>query len=159
MTKYTIYTDGACLNNGTSKAKAGFGAVLTNPQGKRLEIAGPVPADQQQTNSRAELMAIVEALKRCTKVAPITVFTDSKYIADACNEWLDGWKQRGWKKADGKPPSHSDLWEEVDQQLQTKGVTVVWVRGHSGIIGNEQADALAGLGAQGKTVNRLRTKA
>lgn len=154
MTTYTIYTDGACHNNGRPSAKAGWGAVLTNPQGETLEIAGPVPRGEPQTNSRAELMALVEALKRCTQSAPITLHTDSKYIADACNGWLEDWKIRGWKRADKKPPEHLDLWRCIDQLLQEKDVTVCWVKAHNGMLGNERADALACLGSSGKVIRK-----
>jgi ribonuclease HI len=160
MTTYTIYTDGACTNNGKPNARAGWGAVLTNPEGDVLELAGPVPESQPQTNSRAELLAVFEALDRCTKPAPINLHTDSQYIANACNGWLADWKARGWRKADKKPPEHLDLWQRLDQQLQAKDVSVYWVKAHSGTLGNERADALAILGAAGKThrkrINRPR---
>lgn len=71
MNTYTIYTDGACTNNGSPFAQAGWKAVLANPQGDTLEIAGPVPEGQHQTNSRAELMAVAEALEQCKQPAPI----------------------------------------------------------------------------------------
>jgi ribonuclease HI len=154
MTTYTIYTDGACINNGKPNARAGWGAILTNPQGDVLEIAGPVPETQPQTNSRAELLALVEALERCTKPASITLYTDSQYIANACNGWLADWKARGWRKGDKKPPEHLDLWQRLDQLMQEKDVSVQWLRGHSGNAGNERADALATLGANGKRLSR-----
>lgn len=153
MNTYTIYTDGACINNGKPFAQAGWGAVLTNPQG----VAGPVPEAQEQTNSRAELLALVEALERCTQPAPITLHTDSEYIANACNGHLEAWKAKGWRKSDKKQPKHLDLWQRLDQLLQEKDVTVRWLRGHNGTQGNERADALATLGATGKTL-RKRTK-
>lgn len=158
MNTYTIYTDGACTNNGKPNARAGWGAVLTNPQGDTLEIAGPVPEGQPQTNGRAELMAVAEALERCTQAAPITLNTDSEYIAKAFQSWLASWKAKGWRKADRKPPEHLDLWQRIDHLLQGKEVTAYWVKAHSGIPGNEQADALAALGATGKTL-RKRTRA
>lgn len=157
MTSYTIYTDGACTNNGKPNARAGWGAVLTNPEGDVLELAGPVPASQPQTNSRAELLAVVEALDRCTIPAPITLYTDSQYIANACNGWLADWKARGRRKADKKPPEHLDLWQRLDQLLQAKDVSVYWVKAHNGTLGNERADGLANHGAAGKTL-RKRTK-
>lgn len=157
MTTYTIYTDGACINNGKADARAGWGAVLSNPEGDVLELAGPVPESQPQTNSRAELLAVAEALEQCSKSAPINLYTDSQYIANACNGWLSDWKARGWKKADKKPPEHLDLWQRLDQQLQTKDVSVYWVKAHNDTLGNERADALANHGAAGKTL-RKRTK-
>nr|WP_017675194.1 ribonuclease H [Pseudomonas chengduensis] len=154
MNTYTIYTDGACINNGKPFAQAGWGAVLTNPQGDTLELAGPVPEAQEQTNSRAELLALVEALERCTQPAPITLHTDSEYIANACNGHLEAWKAKGWKKADKKPPKHLALWQRLAQLLLEKDVTVCWVRGHNGTQGNERADVLARLGATGRTYKK-----
>lgn len=154
MNTYTIYTDGACHNNGSPFAQAGWGAVLTNPQGDILEIAGPVPEGQPQTNSRAELMAVVEALKQCKQPAPIILHTDSEYIAKALQGWLASWKAKGWKKSDKKPPEHLDLWQRIDQLLQGKEVITHWVKAHSGIPGNERADALASLGARGEKLSK-----
>lgn len=154
MNTYTIYTDGACHNNGSPFAQAGWVAVLTNPQGDILEIAGPVPEGQPQTNSRAELMAVVEALKQCKQPAPIILHTDSEYIAKALQGWLASWKAKGWKKSDKKPPEHLDLWQRIDQLLQGKEVITHWVKAHSGIPGNERADALAFLGARGEKLSK-----
>lgn len=128
--------------------------MLTNPQGDSLEIAGPVPEGQPQTNSRAELMAVAEALERCTQPAPIILHTDNEYIAKALQGWLASWKAKGWKKSDKKPPEHLDLWQHIDQLLQGKEVTACWVKAHNGIPGNELADALAKLGATGKTLRK-----
>ena len=157
MNTYTIYTDGACHHNGSPFAQAGWGAVLTNPQGDSLEIAGPVPEGQPQTNSRAELMAVAEALEQCKQPVPIILHTDNEYIAKALQGWLASWKAKGWKKSDKKPPEHLDLWQRIDQLLQGKDVTARWVKAHSGVLSNERADALAKLGAAGETLrNRAR---
>lgn len=153
MTTYIIYVDGACLNNGKPNAKAGWGAVLINPQGDTLELAGPVPWDQPQTNGRAELMAPLMAIKRCKPGSPITIISDSKYVVRGAMEWLPGWKARGWRKADKKQLEHPDLWELLDQVIQERDVTFLWVKGHNGDAGNERADALASRGASGESVS------
>jgi len=158
MTTYIIYVDGACPNNGKPNAKAGWGALLTNPQGDTLELAGPVPSEQAQTNGRAELLAALMALRKCKPGAPITIISDSKYVVDGAMEWLPGWKARGWKKSDNKPLEHADLWRLIDQQMQTRDIHFQWVRGHDGDAGNERADALACRGARGEHVEEL-TKA
>jgi ribonuclease HI len=158
MTTYTIYVDGACPNNGKPNAKAGWGALLTNPQGDILELAGPVPADQAQTNGRAELLAPLMAIRRCKPGSPITVISDSEYVVKGATEWLHNWKARGWRKSDKKPIEHRDLWELIDQELQTRDIRFQWVRGHTGVPGNERADVLACRGAEGEHVEVL-TKA
>lgn len=149
---YTIYTDGACLGNGGPFPRAGWGAVLRNPEGDVLELAGPVPEDQPQTNGRAELLAIVEALKAIRNPAIIAVFTDSEYIANALNKWLDGWVERGWRKADKKPVAHTDLWEELVRLRSVHQLTVAWVKAPNGIEDNERADRLANTGCYKKKV-------
>ncbi|ROO36958.1 ribonuclease HI [Pseudomonas sp. AF76] len=158
MTTYNIYVDGACPNNGKPNAKAGWGALLINPQGDTLELAGPVPFDQTQTNGRAELLAALMAIRRCKPGMPITVISDSDYVVKGATEWLPGWKARGWKKADKKPVEHADLWSLIDQLMQTRDIRFLWVRGHSGNAGNERADALACRGARGERIEAL-TKA
>jgi ribonuclease HI len=158
MTTYTIYVDGACPNNGKPNAKAGWGALLTNPQGDTLELAGPVPSNEAQTNGRAELLAALMAIRKCRPGAPITVISDSKYVVQGAMEWLPGWKARGWRKADKTPLEHTDLWIVIDQLMQTRDIRFQWVRGHDGNAGNERADALACRGARGEHIEEL-TKA
>lgn len=158
MTTYIAYVDGACPNNGKPNAKAGWGAVLTNPQGDTLELAGPVPSDQPQTNGRAELLAPLMAIKRCKPGSPITIISDSQYVVKGAMEWLPGWKKKDWKKSDKKEVEHRDLWERIDQAMQERVITFQWVRGHNGTAGNERADALACRGAEGESVS-LVTKA
>lgn len=155
MTEYTIYTDGACSNNGSPFAKAGWGAYLINPEGKTLKLAAPVPRDQLQTNNRAELLAALEALKRCNKLAPITLYSDSQFVVRGANEWLPNWKTNAWKTSKKKPVEHRDLWEQIDQYIQQREVTFVWVEGHTGNAGNEAADTLACRGANGECVYEL----
>lgn len=151
---YIIYTDGACLGNGKLFARAGWGAVLRNPDGDVLELCGPVPEDQQQTNGRAELLAIVQAVRAIKKPATIVVYTDSQYIANSYSLWLDGWIERGWRKSDKKPVAHIDLWQELAELRGIHKLVICWVRGHDGVEENERADRLARLGCDSKQVRR-----
>lgn len=158
MTGYTIYTDGACTNNGRANPQAGWGAVISNPQGDTLEMAYPIPDDEPQTNIRAELSAALYAIKRCKQGAAITLYSDSELVTKGIAEWLPSWKARGWKTAGKKTPEHLDLWLQIDEQLQTKTVTTRWVKGHSNNAGNVRADALAKRGAAGNTINKVTPK-
>lgn len=158
MNSYTMYTDGACSNNGMAFPKAGWGAVIINSQGDTLEMASPIPDDEPQTNGRAELSAALFALKRCKPGAAITLYADSELVTKGITEWLPAWKARGWKTAAKKTPGHIDLWRQIDDQLQVKVVTPIWVKGHGDNAGNIRADALAKRGAAGVTINKLTRK-
>jgi ribonuclease HI len=61
-------------------------------------------------------------------------------------QWLPQWKLRGWKTADKKPVKNADLWLRLEQEIERHEIVWHWVRGHSGHVGNERADALANLG-------------
>ena len=72
------------------------------------------------------------------------VHTDNDMVAKGYNEWLEGWKRKGWKNANKKPVANKDLWLRIDALKQSKpDVQVQWVKGHDGIEGNELADTLA----------------
>ena len=58
-------------------------------------------------------------------------------------EWIAGWKARGWKTAGRNPVKNQDLWQQLDELTAGHEVEWHWVKGHSGHIENERADALA----------------
>lgn len=155
---YTAFTDGSCINNGTPIARAGWGVLVRNAAGEVLELAGPLAGDHH-TNQRAELTAAIEALKALKKPAQVDLHTDSKYVVNGINEWLAGWKARGWKKADKKPVENVDLWQALDALLGQHCATAHWVKGHSGHAENERVDALANKAAEFQKAYRKRTPA
>ena len=137
-----IYTDGACKGN---PGVGGWG-VLLRYQGKEKQMYG---GEKQTTNNRMELTAVIEALRALKRPdCVIDLYTDSRYVLDGLNQWLPGWKQRGWKTSSKKPVLNQDLWQTLDELAQQHQLRWHWVRGHSGMPGNELADELANLGVQ-----------
>ena len=98
-------------------------------------------------NNRMELAAI-EALKVLQRPAKVTLHTDSKYLLDGITKWIAGWQRNGWRTSAKKPVKNEDLWRRLIAALDGHVVSWQWVRGHAGDEGNEQADALARLGAE-----------
>lgn len=140
-----LYTDGACLGNGTLSARGGWAAVLDNGE-KQLRLSG---YGGQTTNQRMELQAAIGGLQAIKKTdKSVHLHTDSNYLKKGCSEWMKRWKANGWRTADGKPVKNVDLWELLDKQLQRLSVTFHWIRGHNGHPMNELADKLAGLAAR-----------
>ena len=134
-----IWTDGACKGN---PGLGGWGALLRHG-GREKAICG---GEANTTNNRMELMAVIEALKALKRPCQVRVHTDSQYVQKGMNEWLPGWKARGWRTADKKPVKNADLWQELEQQAAKHELTWLWVRGHAGDPGNERADQLANEG-------------
>jgi ribonuclease HI len=132
-----IYTDGACRGN---PGPGGWGVLLISGE-HRKELSG---SEAHTTNNRMELMGAirgVEALKKPGTIARI--YTDSQYVIKGISEWVAAWKQRGWKTADKKPVKNQDLWERLDALAEQHELEWHWVRGHSGVHGNERVDQLA----------------
>ena len=137
--KLKIYTDGACRGN---PGAGGWGAVLYFGD-QRKELFG---GESNTTNNRMELMAAIQALSVLNRKCDLTLYTDSQYVRKGITEWIDGWKQRGWKTAAKKPVKNVDLWQALDELVNKHTIHWVWVKGHSGNAGNELADQLANRG-------------
>ncbi len=141
-----IYTDGACTGN---PGPGGYGAVLIHGP-HRKELSGGY---RRTTNNRMELMAAIAGLKALNRSAQVTLYTDSRYMADAINKgWVDGWKARGWRKSNKEPALNVDLWKQLLEQLARHQVTIEWVEGHAGVTENERADRLSVAAAKGKNL-------
>jgi len=131
-----IYTDGACSGN---PGPGGWGALLRWNDHEK-ELSG---AEQDTTNNRMELTAVIKAIESLKKPCTVNIYTDSKYVQQGVNEWLQGWKARGWKTASKKPVKNKDLWIELDELLNEHKISFHWVKGHDGHPENERADYLA----------------
>jgi ribonuclease HI len=136
MSLVEIYTDGACRGN---PGPGGWGALLTAGEHMK-ELSG---AEALTTNNRMELTAVIRALEALKRPSQLRIFTDSEYVRRGITEWVRSWKARGWKTADRKPVKNQDLWERLDSLTAGHQIEWRWVRGHSGIPGNERVDQLA----------------
>ncbi|MGB5473016.1 MAG: ribonuclease HI [Gammaproteobacteria bacterium] len=135
-TETEIFTDGACRGN---PGPGGWGALLRH-NGHEKTLYG---AETQTTNNRMELMAAIAALESLKRPCRVHLVTDSQYVQKGIEEWLAGWKRRGWKTAARKPVKNVDLWQRLDRAASGHVVRWSWVRGHSGHEENELADRLA----------------
>jgi ribonuclease HI len=97
-----------------------------------------------------ELRAAIEGLRALRRACSVKLYSDSQYVAKGINEWLAGWKAKGWRKADKAPVLNADLWQDLDAQLARHSVEAIWIRGHAGHPENERADALAREAALGR---------
>jgi ribonuclease HI len=136
MSIVEIYTDGACRGN---PGPGGWGALLSIGEHEK-ELSG---AETLTTNNRMELTAVIRALEALKRPSEVRIFTDSEYVRRGITEWVKGWKARGWKTADRKPVKNQDLWERLDALAAGHKIEWRWVKGHSGIPGNERVDQLA----------------
>lgn len=69
----------------------------------------------------------------------VTVYTDSKYVADAVEKkWVFGWERKNFKDR-----KNADLWMQFLVEFRKHQVRFVWIKGHNNHPQNERCDALA----------------
>jgi ribonuclease HI len=130
-----VFTDGSCIGNGRKGAKAGYAVWF--PEHREWSIAKRVPDEHSQTNQRAELSAIHEAVTILDQKGyydeDIVIYTDSDYSINCLTKWIPGWVSRNWKTAEGKDVLHQDLIRSISDTLtKFKSHRFHHVRAHTG---------------------------
>ena len=145
-----IYTDGSAKNNGCENSYGGFGVIILKDDKiiyKHSEFYDNV------TNNQMELKALIHAFDYVKNILneleEFEIFSDSAYCVNICNDWVHKWAANGWKRSKNKSIENLDLIKELYSYTIyintnfSKSQVVNKCSGHSDIIGNELADALA----------------
>ena len=151
-TTMDIFCDGACIGNGSARARAGFGLYVTLNGDRFTEVSEALERSELQTNQRAELRAMERALEFAAESTHKNrIVTDSMYCINCITVWAPQWKAHNWCKTGQKEEiQHKDiithayeLWLSVKDRT-----TIEHVRAHTGksdwkSVGNNRADQLA----------------
>lgn len=139
-----IYCDGACSPN---PGKSGTGLAVY--QHNKLTQLWYGLYNANGTNNTAELNGMLAAFKLAKQYLltheSVQVLSDSKYSIDSITKWAVGWKNKGWKKANGEAIKNPELVQacfSLYQEIKNK-VTVTHVKGHANNEGNELSDRMA----------------
>jgi ribonuclease HI len=137
-----VFCDGAAKGN---PGPGGWGAIVLTMDGRVTELGG---AASHTTNNKMELSGAIQSLEFIRGIdGPVAMYTDSTYVIKGIREWIWAWRRKGWKTAEGKDVLNRDLWEELGALVDARGSRgkIEWhyVRGHSGIPGNERVDFIA----------------
>lgn len=135
-----VFTDGGCSGN---PGPGGWAFVITEGGAQLLARSG---GEQQTTNNRMELTAVIEALESINQlggaVGAIEINTDSQYVKNGITQWIHTWKRNGWRTASKDPVKNKEFWVALDALAEKMPVTWKWVKGHAGIELNEKCDAM-----------------
>lgn len=133
-----LFTDGACSGN---PGPGGWAFILKQPAtGREIERSG---GEKETTNNRMELRAVIEGLSALKRPSIVELFSDSQYVLNGLNEWLDAWKRRGWRTAAKMPVKNQELWMRLDELRGVHELRFHWIEGHAGHPENERCDELA----------------
>lgn len=142
-----VYTDGACSKNGRPDAKAGIGIFFKEHDSRNY--CGRI--EGKQTNNRAELIAILTAIKILKREimagCKINIYSDSTYAMRCCGEYGVKLHKKNWESK--TPIPNLELVQkayEIFKRLEN--VELHYIAAHTGLQdahskGNEGADKLA----------------
>lgn len=113
----SIYTDGSCSVGG----QGGWAAVILYHDGLTL-FSGSEP---DSSSNRMELKAAIEGIKKVNSSLPVVLFSDSRYVIQGTEHWLENWVCNGFITALNRPVKNRDLWEEM---AEIKREHSLWLR-------------------------------
>jgi ribonuclease HI len=136
----TVYTDGAASGN---PGPGGYGIVLLSGP-HRKELSGGF---RLTTNNRMELLAVIVALETLRYPdSDVTLYTDSRYVADAVEKgWVFEWEKKRFRKK-----KNPDLWIRFLRSYRRHKVKFIWIKGHAENPENERCDRLAVMASQSR---------
>ena len=108
-----------------------------------------IPLWEKQSVSRAELRGVLHAVRGRQWGERMVVVLDLEYVYKGITQWSSKWQRHQWRVS-GRDVEHKDLWSYsavlAERELAGDRLQVRWVPSHLGVVGNEQADQLAGQG-------------
>jgi ribonuclease HI len=131
-----IFTDGACEGN---PGPGGWCAILRYKNHEKI-ISGH---EQNTTNNKMELTAIIKALEIIKRKSKIKVYSDSQYVIKGMNEWLPNWIKNNWKNSKKTEIQNKELWMKLYELSKKHEIEWFWIRGHEGHPENEKCDKIA----------------
>jgi ribonuclease HI len=140
----TIHADESCLGNQFQAREnpGGAAGLVEYWDGDRWIRRDFWSSHGNTTNNRMALRSAIDGLGFLNRPCRVRFVSDSTYLVRGMNDWVPGWKARGWKRKGG-PPENLELWQELDRVAQRHQIDWVWVRGHAGDPRNEYANDLA----------------
>jgi ribonuclease HI len=132
-----IFTDGHCEPN---PGLGGWGAVKVR-DGKIVEERHGQA--ENTTNNRMELTALIEGYEMLQPNEATSIYSDSALCVNTITKWAATWERKGWSKKGGEIKNLDLVMELYELAQAHPNAKLEWIRGHSGALWNEYADALS----------------
>ncbi|MCI6987973.1 MAG: ribonuclease HI [Campylobacter sp.] len=131
MKQISLFCDGSCLGN---PGAGGWAYILEYKNHIKKQSGGA----SYTTNNQMELTAAIMGLKALKTPCVVNLYTDSSYIANGINSWLDTWVKKNFKNI-----KNVELWKGLNALRQIHQIKAFWVKGHNGHPQNEECDTMA----------------
>lgn len=131
MKSICLFSDGSCLGN----PGIGGWAYILEYKDKIKKQSG---SQADTTNNQMELLAVINGLKALNEPCEVQIYTDSSYVTNAINSWLENWVKKEFKNV-----KNISLWKEYIEVSKLHKISAFWVKGHAGHPQNEECDIMA----------------
>ena len=128
------FCDGSAINNGKPNCKCGYAIAWPyHPEKDTSELL----SGHQQTNNRAEYMALIRTMMIADEIDPtktktLIVYTDSLLLINSLTKWVYDWKKNGWRKKDKTPVANIDLLMRLEELREHRKLSLRHVKAHTG---------------------------
>lgn len=153
MIQFTAYTDGAYSS---TRQLGAWAFLIKEEDDQNFDVyysQAELIEAEKVTSQVAELTAVqklfnevitnIAATEGDAKDIHLTVYSDSTYCVNGVNDWMHKWRHKNWKGASRKPVLNVELWIDIMRMYNLIGkIEMIWVKGHSGVLGNEIVDEL-----------------
>jgi len=139
-----IFVDGSCIGNGSNNSSGGYGVVIFDNENNYISHYSHY--EKNTTNNIQELKSLIYSFTIAYQYPSksFIIYSDSSYGIQVFESWSKNWERNNWRKSDGQIIKNLELIKEGYQLYkQLNNISLVKVKGHNDIIGNEMADALA----------------
>lgn len=103
---------------GLKKQDGVIGYVIEYITAKGPATYNKITEIQNATPNFAELFALTEAMGHLSFPVEIKIFTDSKYLKQGIEAWMEIWEKNNWQNAKGKEVANRTDWELLKDQLK-----------------------------------------
>ncbi|KAI1752902.1 ribonuclease H-like domain-containing protein [Xylaria castorea] len=136
-----FYVDGGCRGNGNpGSIGAAACCLMRKGHGSYGSKSINLPRNPTPTNQRAEITAIILALKwvlqkwkelKSNPFLDVRIYSDSKYAIKCMDTWIYKWVGNGWLNSSGNEVANRDLIEmasDFDYVVKELGsVSYTWI--------------------------------
>lgn len=132
MTKFNIFTDGSCLNNGKKNPIGAIGIYFgENDDNNTSRVV--LDENIAITNQTMEIYACIIALQIIIdKPEPkiIYIYTDSSYTYNCMIKWYTIWTKNGWKNSKNNDVANKELITQLHDMCSKTTVIFKHVDAH-----------------------------
>ena len=105
------------------KASKARGIYVLSTETSKGEASRGEEMDIEATRNNAEIIILVEAIKRITKPCDVRIFVENGYTYQGLHDWMSKWEAAGWKNAKGDEIANREEWQQIAEFVKVHRCT------------------------------------